>query len=106
MISVVVNTCCLGKRAGAQASSSGNQYAKRAAYLRDTVLPRLKSSFDQVIVAGEFESGPGYEYAPCPSRYFNCRDVLAQRQAGFSLTRYDFILFQMDDHVVDEGFSQ
>jgi hypothetical protein len=106
MISVVINTACLGSKAAETLGSAGHPHAERASFLRQAILPRMLPLFDQVIVAGEFEPGKGYEYIHSPSRYFDCRDVLAQRQAGFAAARHDMILFQMDDHLVDEALAQ
>lgn len=105
-LSAVVNTSCLGPRASTTLGSFGQPHSRRVEFMRDAILPRLRATFDQVIIAGEYESGPSHEYVESPSRFFNCRDVLSQRHAGFLAARHDVILFQMDDHVVDEQFAE
>ena len=104
-MSVVVNTCCLGPRAATTKGSSGFAHARRVDFLRELILPGLRAAFDQVVVAGEFEEGYGYEYAPSASRHFDCRDLLAQRQAGLEAARHDVIVFQMDDHLLSDDFA-
>lgn len=103
-LSAVVNTCCLGPRADSVFGSSGHVHARRVSFMRELILPTLCAQCNQVIVSGEFEQGADYEYQPSPSQFFDCRDVLAQRQAGFQLAKHEWILFQMDDHIVDTTF--
>lgn len=106
--SVVINTCALQPGAATHVGQSGKPYGLRAGFLRDLILPRLRSDtlVDQIIVVGEFEPGEGYTYVSAPSRYRNCRDVLHQRQAGTERIIHDRALFLMDDHVPGPGFFE
>lgn len=97
MITAIVNTCALGGHGNA--GSAGKPYSHRAELLERDILPGLRRhEISQVIVVGEYKPGEGYQYIHSPSVYKNCRDVLAQRQAGFEAAKFDWIFFQMDDH--------
>ncbi len=108
---VVVNTCAMQPGADHNAGPSGVPYSKRVGFLKDIILPRLINDplVGTVVVVGEFEPSEAgaYEYVPVTSAYHNCRDVLAQRQAGWDKVRRsgaDAVLFLMDDHVPDAEF--
>jgi hypothetical protein len=79
----------------------------RAYALRNFLIPRYvdEPAIDELIVAGEWEEGEGYTYVPCPSTYFNCRDALAQRQAGFEASTGDVVIFQHDDHLLESRYQ-
>jgi len=102
MLSIIINTCAGGPRAEEVCGSGGKSlpHACRHYALRNFIIPRACTLSPQVIVVGEWESGP-YEYIHIPSRHFNCADALAQRQAGFEAARGNWLLFQHDDHIVD-----
>ena len=105
-ISLVVNTACLGLRAGAVLSSGKRPHNLREFLLKCFILPEAMANpaISEIIVAGEFEPGDGYIYVPARSVYFNCRDALHQRQRGFEVSTGDVILFQHDDHLVQGVF--
>ena len=105
MISVVINSAALGPKSRALVSSGGKIYGERATLLRDRILP-ASAEADEVIVVGEFESGPGYIYVPSPSQAFDCTDALHQRQAGFVASRGEILVFQHDDHCADPAFFE
>ena len=102
-ISLVINTCANGPKAAETLSSGKQPHAQRAFVLRNFILPAALAdpTFDEVIVAGEWEPGNGYIYIEVPSVHFSCVDALAQRQAGFERSTGDFIMFQHDDHIFD-----
>jgi hypothetical protein len=106
MISVIVNTCCLGSNARSVLSSGGIAYTERRQLLRDVLLPRLVGDplVDEVIVVGEYEPGFGYEYVHSPSVAFNCTDALQQRQDGFDASNGEVVVFLHDDHLPCDGF--
>jgi hypothetical protein len=106
MISLVVNTACLGLRAGAILSSGKRPHDLREFLLKCFIIPEAMANpaISEIIVAGEFEPGEGYTYVRAPSVYFNCRDALHQRQRGFEAATGDVILFQHDDHLVQGDF--
>lgn len=107
MISLIINTNCLGE--SAQGLSSGKQpYANRAYLLRNFIIPQAVANpvITEVIVAGEFEEGNDYEYVPYKGIYNNCADALLQRQVGFEASNGDtsigdIVIFQHDDHLLD-----
>ncbi len=110
---VVVNTCAMKPGANQHAGPSGIPYSKRVSFLKDIILPRLHNDplVGTICVVGEFEPSEtgAYEYVPVSSAYHNCRDVLAQRQAGWlkvRRTNADAVLFLMDDHVPDGKFFE
>lgn len=110
---VVVNTCAMQPGAATNAGPSGVPYSKRVAFLKGFILPRLLSDplVSTVCVAGEYEPSEdgAYEYVPVSSTYHNCRDVLAQRHAGWDKVRNsgaDACLFLMDDHLPDGTFFE
>ena len=101
-ISLIINTCCLGPRAEAVLSSGKQPHNLREFLLKCFIIPKAIESpaIDEIIVVGEYEPGEGYTYVHSPSVYFNCRDALHQRQAGFEASHGDVLLFQHDDHLV------
>jgi len=109
MISLVINTCALSDQVRYRSVlSSGKQlHEQRAFALRNFILPAALAdpTFDEVIVAGEWEPGDGYTYIEVPSEHFSCVDALAQRQAGFEKSRGDWVVFQHDDHMLENGYS-
>ena len=103
MISLVINTCANGPKAAETLSSGKQPHAQRSFALRNFILPAAIAdpTFDEIIVVGEWEPGNGYIYIEVPSEWFSCVDALAQRQAGFERSTGDWIVFQHDDHLLD-----
>ena len=104
MISLVINTCANGTKAADTLSSGRQPHAQRSFALRNFILPAALAdpTFDEVIVAGEWEPGNGYVYIEVPSVHFSCVDALAQRQAGFERSAGDWVVFQHDDHILED----
>lgn len=107
--SVVVNTCSMQDRADTHAGPSGKPYSIRRSFIHDIIVPRLVDDpyVAEVVVVGSFEPGDRYTYVPVTETFHNCRDVLAQREAGWQKARRgnpDAVLFLMDDHVPAPGF--
>ncbi len=100
MISLVINTCAGGPKAAETLSSGRQSHMQRSFALRNFILPAALAdpTFSEVIVVGEWEPGDGYIYIEVPSEHFSCVDALAQRQAGFERSTGDWIVFQHDDH--------
>ena len=100
----MINTCAGGAKAANTLSSGGQPHAQRAFALRNFILPAALAdpTFDEVIVAGEWEPGNGYVYIEVPSKHFSCVDALAQRQAGFERSTGDWVMFQHDDHILED----
>lgn len=105
-LAVVINTCALRQ-------NTEKRYSQRAGFIYSTILPRLVGDPDvgAIAIAGEFEPDAygdhRFTYVPVTNTFGNCRDVLAQRQAGWEKVRRtnpDAVLFLMDDHVPAEHF--
>ena len=98
-----INTCANGTKAAETLSSGRQPHAQRSFALRNFILPAALAdpTFDEVIVVGEWEPGNGYIYIEVPSVYFSCVDALAQRQAGFERSTNDWVMFQHDDHIIE-----
>ncbi len=105
-VAAVINTCAEGTRQ-TTAGPSGVPYGVRGRWIRDIIVPALAAAgCDPIIVAGEFSDGDGYVYVPVQNQYGNCRDVLAQRQAGWDRARKAGAThgwFQMDDHLIERA---
>ena len=102
-ISLVINTCAGGPKAAETLSSGRQSHMQRSFALRNFILPAALAdpTFSEVIVVGEWEPGDDYIYIESPSEHFSCVDALAQRQAGFERSTGDWIVFQHDDHLLD-----
>ena len=100
MISLVINTSAGGPKAAETLSSGRQSHMQRSFALRNFILPAALAdpTFSEVIVVGEWEPGDDYIYIEVPSEHFSCVDALAQRQAGFERSTGDWIVFQHDDH--------
>ncbi len=105
MISLVINTCAGGPKAAETLSSGRQSHIQRSFALRNFILPAALAdpTFSQVIVVGEWEPGNDYIYIEVPSERFSCVDALAQRQAGFERSTGDWIVFQHDDHMLENN---
>ena len=80
-------------------------YASRHDLLTQRVLPAaVKQGFDEIIVAGCFEKGDGYQYVPVPPRYRDRRDALVQREMGAKYATGDILVFGHDDHALATDF--
>ena len=101
-VSLVINTCAGGTKAAETLSSGRQPHEQRAFALRNFTLPAALAdpTFNEVIVAGEWEPGNGYVYIEVPSKHFSCVDALAQRQAGFERSTGHKVVFQHDDHML------
>ncbi|KKK49150.1 hypothetical protein LCGC14_3137930, partial [marine sediment metagenome] len=99
-LSLVINSCARGSKAAETLSSGRQPHVQRAYALRNFILPAALAdpTFDEVIVVGEWEPGNGYIYIEVPSVHFSCVDALAQRQAGFERSTGGWVVFQHDDH--------
>ena len=104
--SVVINTCALTVHT-AHLSSGLVPYSERVWLLRNVLLPLYTAwcpMFEEVVVVGEWEPGPGYTYVPCPSVTHTCTDALLQRQMGYDALQrkaVPWVIFQHDDHLWD-----
>lgn len=104
--SVIINTACLGDTT-TRNSQKMALHASRLYALRHWIIPSYLNNkyVDELIVVGEYEAGDGYRYVSVPSVHKTCVDALAQRQAGFEAATGDWLVFQHDDHVLDEWFG-
>ena len=102
-ISLRINSSANGPKAADTRSSGGQSHAQRSFALRNFILPAAVAdpTFSEVIVVGEWEPGWGYIYIEVPSERFSCVDALTQRQAGFERSTGDWVVFQHDDHLLE-----
>lgn len=100
-VSLVINTCALGPQAAETLSSGKVPHDHRVFLLRNIIIPQAVASYiyDEVIVVGEWEPGPGYRYIEVPSEQFDCTDALQQRHVGATEAKGDWIIHQHDDHM-------
>jgi len=103
-ISLVINTCAGRSSTPWRSVSHGGQpYEQRAYALQNFILPAAITDpdIDEVIVSGEWHDGEGYTYVPKPSIHFSSDDAPHQRQAGFEAAKGDWLIFQHDDHMLE-----
>lgn len=73
--------------------------------LLDKTVPELvQQGFDDLIVAGDYHSGPGYRYLYVPAMTRTTNDALIKRDVGTLATRADVIVYLADDHRLDPEF--
>lgn len=105
-ISYIINTACMDPWANERGNlhrSAG--YSQRYSILKEKVLPAaLSQGFDEVIVAGVFEPGTGYQYVPVQPHHRDRRDALRQRELGARYATGDILVFGHDDHALDINF--
>jgi hypothetical protein len=102
VISLIINTCA--DRPDSNVLSHGGQpYKQRAFALQNFILPAAIADpdIDEVIVVGEWHDGEGYTYVPKPSIHFSSDDAPHQRQAAFEVAKGDWLVFQHDDHMLE-----
>lgn len=106
-ISYIINTASLDPWASASSNEHRSAgYRERYRLLKEQVLPAaLEQGFDEIIVAGSFEEGPGYHYIPVAPRCRDRRDALWQREIGARHSTGDVLVFGHDDHKVGEDFA-
>jgi len=106
-ISLIINTAALDPWALAQGGNMfrSAQYNSRAALLRSTLSDKLLKDFDEVIVAGVFEEGEGYNYVEVAPRFRDRRDALWQREIGARHATGDILVFCHDDHRPGDNFG-
>jgi hypothetical protein len=97
-ITVVINTCALG-RDGEKRSSKGHgpTYASRARLLRERILPRIIEDpyVGKVFVTGEWEKGDGYEYVV---------SQCWQKDAVHDYLTGGVVAYLCDDHIPEDNF--
>jgi hypothetical protein len=82
-------------------------YRRRYSLLKEQVLPAATAQgFDEVIVAGCFEAGAGYQYVPMEPRFRDRRDALWQREIGARYATGDVLVFGHDDHSLAPDFEK
>lgn len=98
-ISLIINTCSLDPLAP-RVMYGQRTYKERAELLRNEILPAARrDDWDEVIVVGSFEPGPGYEYVRLDPIYRDRRDALWQRELGARHATGDILAFSHDDHM-------
>lgn len=102
-ISVIVNTACLDPSPGSNPHRSA-AYAERQRLLEEEVLPSILGRFDEIIVAGIYKPGGGYQYVEVPPYERSRVDALIQREQGARHATGDILIFCHDDHALGKGF--
>lgn len=101
--SLIFNTACMDPLV----RSSKNfwrtaSYGDRVEVLKETI--KCAEGFDEIIVAGTFEPGEGYQYVEVQPRFRDRRDALYQREFGARYSTGDVLVFCHDDHRPGEDF--
>lgn len=79
---------------------------KRRQLLDDLVMPSvLAQSFDEVVVVGDFHSGPGWRHLPFRPLTGSTIDALFKRDVGAVATSSSYLFYLTDDHAVHPDFS-
>lgn len=108
-ITVVINTCALG-RDGEKRSSKGHgpTYAARARLLRERILPRIIEDpyVGKVFVTGEWEKGDGYEYVVSRGLDGNVWDQCWQKDAVHDYIDGGVVAYLCDDHIPNGDFFE
>jgi len=107
-VSYIINTCALDPHTNTFRNPYRTAgYVERAALLRNRILPAaMEQYFDEIIVAGVFEHGTGYQYVPVAPRYRDRRDALVQREMGARHATGDVLVFGHDDHALVANFHR
>ena len=100
---LIINTAALAPHAKHAISSGKVPYSWRTYALQNFIIPTYVNSpwIDQLIVAGHYRAGVGYEYVPVEPEHHSWADCIPQRQAGFERATGDTLIFQHDDHLLE-----
>lgn len=80
---------------------------KRRMLLDELIMPSiLAQSFDEVMVVGDFHSGPGWRHLPFRPLTGSTIDALFKRDLGAMATSSDWLFYLCDDHRVHPDFSK
>lgn len=105
-ISYIINTAACDPWVHGSNPHRSAGYRSRLDLMRNRILPiALEQGFDEIIVAGAYEDGPGYRYLPVAPHYRDRRDALVQRERGARLATGDVLVFGHDDHCLGADFS-
>lgn len=81
--------------------------AHRWPLVRDQILPQvLQERFDEVVVAGDGESGTGYRHLNIPPITGTTVDALIKRDAASAATDSEYVFYLSDDHRPHVGALQ
>ena len=106
-ISLILNTSCMDPLAGTIRSQWRRKpYAARIELLKKTIALAHRVDWDEIIIAGNFESGNKYKYVEVQPVFRNRADALVQRELGARYSTGDVLVFCHDDHRPDEEFFQ
>lgn len=102
MLSVIINTAAGAPHAKHVISSGKVPYSWRAYALQNFIIPWYvdNPAIYEIIVAGVWHPGDGYEYVHVEPEHYNWADCIAQRHAGFNAANGDVLVFQHDDHIL------
>ena len=78
---------------------------KRKALVNGHIVPSIRDQdFDEVIVTADYQDRNVNLYLP--SRYNNTLDALVRKQAALEATESDVIVYDSDDHYLDDRFLE
>jgi len=104
-ISLILNTSCMDPLANMMRSQWRKKpYAARIEVLQETIALAQGANWDEIIVAGQYETGDGYEYVEVEPVFRNRSDGLIQRELGARYATGDVLVFCHDDHRPEKGF--
>jgi len=105
--SLIINTAALDPWVHGANPHRSSDYRRRYSLLKERVLPAaISQDFDEIIVAGVYEDGPGYRYLPVAPRFRDRRDALVQREQGARHSSGEVLVFSHDDHALAADFNQ
>jgi len=105
-ISLILNTSCMDPLANIFKNQWRKKpYAARIEILQETIALAKDWDWDEIIVAGQFESGDGYKYVEVEPVFRNRSDGLIQRELGARHATSDVLVFCHDDHRPDDTFE-
>lgn len=80
---------------------------KRRQLLDELVMPSVVAqSFDEVVVVGDYHSGPGWRHLPFRPLTGSTIDAQFKRDVGTLATSAEWILYLCDDHRLHPDFSK
>ena len=97
-ISLIINSACMAPHA----SATRNPFRQSAYSDRTETIQKILNTgpyFDECIVAGSYQPGPGYTYLNVEPVHADRRDALYQREMGARLATGDILCFTHDDHL-------
>ena len=98
-ISLILNTACMDPIVASRSNTyRGKNYCSRADMLKETISIVQDDGWDEIIVAGNYKPGDGYNYIEVLPATRTRADGLIQREVGARHSIGDILVFCHDDH--------